>query len=152
MKIAQLQGTPWHYENRKKTCKEGSKYCLYNHNICSCKVSIHYHKKCVGKGVCDDFESRGETAIAADVRNIQILPVSWILNTSAPYRHKPFFSKCKPPGVCLRYVLALHTLPEQTVGDSTTQQENTQHNKQYSNLWPPEYKKFISFWPSHQTS
>lgn len=72
MKISQLQGTPWHYENRKKTCKEGSKYCLYNHNICSCKVSIHYHKKCVGKGVCDDFESRGGTAKTLVEKNYNI--------------------------------------------------------------------------------
>ena len=69
MRISQLQGTPWHYENRKNTCKEGSKYCLYNHNICSCKVSIHYHKKCVGKGICEDFESRGRTAKILEEKN-----------------------------------------------------------------------------------
>ena len=62
MNISKIQGTPWHYENRKNTCKEGSTYCLYNYNICSCKISIHYHKKCVGKGACDEFESRGRTA------------------------------------------------------------------------------------------
>lgn len=72
MRISQLQGTPWHYENRKNTCKEGSKYCLYNHNICSCKVSIHYHKKCVGKGICEDFESRGRTATILTEKNYNI--------------------------------------------------------------------------------
>lgn len=69
MNISKIQGTPWHYENRKNTCKEGSKYCLYNHNICSCKVSIHYHKKCVGKGICEDFESRGRTAKILEEKN-----------------------------------------------------------------------------------
>lgn len=97
--------------------------------------------------------------IAADVRNIQILPVSWKLNTSRPTRHTPLLQKCKPPGVCLPYVLVLHTFPEQTAEtaqhstrEHTTQQENTQHNKQYSIMWPPEHKKLISFWPSHQTA
>lgn len=36
MKVSQLQGTPWHTEQRRKTCNDGSKYCVYNHNICSC--------------------------------------------------------------------------------------------------------------------
>lgn len=63
MRVAQLQGTPWHWENRKRTCKDGSTYCLYNHNICGNKVSIYYHKKCVGKGSCDDFESKGNSVI-----------------------------------------------------------------------------------------
>ena len=48
--------------NISKIQGEGSKYCLYNHNICSCKFSIHYHKKCVGKGICEEFESKGKTA------------------------------------------------------------------------------------------
>lgn len=49
MKRAQLQGTPWHYEQLRRTCKDGSKFCIYNKNICVCKCSQHYHKKCVGK-------------------------------------------------------------------------------------------------------
>lgn len=36
MNISQLQGTPWHTEQLKRTCNDGSKYCIYNHNICSC--------------------------------------------------------------------------------------------------------------------
>ena len=76
MNISKIQGTPWHYENRKNTCKEGSKYCLYNHNICSCKVSIHYHKKCVGKGICEEFESRGHTAKTLTEKNYNIKEIN----------------------------------------------------------------------------
>lgn len=36
MNISQLQGTPWHTEQLKRTCNDGSKHCIYNHNICSC--------------------------------------------------------------------------------------------------------------------
>ena len=36
MKVAQLQGTPWHTDQLYKTCNDGSKYCIYNHKICSC--------------------------------------------------------------------------------------------------------------------
>ena len=61
MKRASLQGTPWHYQQMQKTCKTESKYCIYNFNICSCKHSRNYHKKCVGKGQCDDFESKNGT-------------------------------------------------------------------------------------------
>ena len=76
MKRAQLQGVPWHEEQMKRTCKDGSKYCLYNHNICSCKASNHYHKKCVGKGACDEFESKGNTAKVLNDKSIPIKPVA----------------------------------------------------------------------------
>ena len=56
-----LQGTPWHEEQMKRTCKNGSKYCIYNRNICVCTHSKFHHKKCVGKGECEDFESKGGT-------------------------------------------------------------------------------------------
>lgn len=56
-----LQGTPWHEEQMKRTCKNGSKYCVYNKNICVCTHSKFHHKKCVGKGECEDFESKGGT-------------------------------------------------------------------------------------------
>lgn len=62
MKRSKLQGTPWHYEQVQRTCKNGSKYCIYNKNICVCKCSPHHHKKCVGKGNCDEFESKGNEA------------------------------------------------------------------------------------------
>lgn len=62
MNRSYLQGIPWHEEQMKRTCKDGSKYCLYNKNICTCKISRFYHKKCVGKGSCDEFESKGNTA------------------------------------------------------------------------------------------
>lgn len=58
---SQLQGIPWHEEQIKRTCKNGSKYCIYNRNICTCTHSKFHHKKCVGKGECDDFESKGGT-------------------------------------------------------------------------------------------
>lgn len=75
---SQLQGVPWHEEQMKRTCKNGSKYCLYNHNICSCKASIHYHKKCVGKGSCDDFESKGNTAKAIEKQTTQLLQSDFV--------------------------------------------------------------------------
>lgn len=57
-----LQGTPWHEESIHRTCKEGSKYCVYNqHAICRCKVSEYYKKTCVGKGSCEWFESKSGT-------------------------------------------------------------------------------------------
>ncbi len=63
MGAEQLQGTPWHPEHMHRACKEGSKYCLYNNdNICVCRASIFYQKECVGKGDCEDFESKGNTA------------------------------------------------------------------------------------------
>lgn len=62
MNRSYLQGVPWHEEKMKRTCNEGSKYCLYNKNICTCKVSRYFHKKCVGKGSCDEFETKGNTA------------------------------------------------------------------------------------------
>lgn len=58
---SQLQGIPWHEEQIKRTCKNGSKYCIYNRNICICTHSKFHHKKCVGKGECEDFESKGGT-------------------------------------------------------------------------------------------
>lgn len=61
MKLVQLQGTPWHMEQRRKTCNDGSKYCVYNHNICSNTACKFYHKKCVGKGNCDWFEPKTGT-------------------------------------------------------------------------------------------
>lgn len=62
MNRSYLQGIPWHEEQMKRTCKNGSKYCMYNKNICICKASINYHKKCIGKGDCEEFESKGNTA------------------------------------------------------------------------------------------
>ena len=59
MKVAKLQGTPWHYEQRKRSCGDKSTNCIYNRNICSFTASYYYHKKCVGKGICEDFESKG---------------------------------------------------------------------------------------------
>lgn len=55
----QLQGEPWHYEQMKKTCKDGSKYCIYNKkDICSNTASDTYKKGCIGKGACILFEPR----------------------------------------------------------------------------------------------
>lgn len=65
---AQLQGTPWHYEQMKKTCQSNSVYCIYNKNICSCKFAKFYHKKCVGKGECDWFESKTGTPKTSNVK------------------------------------------------------------------------------------
>lgn len=62
MNRAQLQGIPWHNEQMKRSCNYGSTYCLYNKNICTCKGSPNYHQRCKGKGFCEDFESRGNTA------------------------------------------------------------------------------------------
>ena len=61
LKISKLQGTPWHYEQRKRTCNDGSKYCIYNRNICSCTESKFYHLSCVGKNNCEWFESKNGT-------------------------------------------------------------------------------------------
>lgn len=62
MKVAQLQGTPWHPEQLHKSCNDGSKYCIYNHKVCSCVANKkHYHKICVGKGNCEWFEPRTGT-------------------------------------------------------------------------------------------
>lgn len=59
MGIEQLQGTPWHPEQIHKTCKEGSKYCIYNRNkICVCTASDYHNKQCVGKGECMMFEPK----------------------------------------------------------------------------------------------
>lgn len=62
MNRAQLQGTPWHTEQRRHSCEHGSKYCLYNKNICTFIGSSNYHHKCIGKGFCEDFESKGNSA------------------------------------------------------------------------------------------
>ena len=62
MKLAQLQGTSWHFEKRQKTCNDKSKYCIYNHKICSCIANRkYYHKQCVGKGECEWFEPKTGT-------------------------------------------------------------------------------------------
>ena len=63
MGAEKLQGTPWHPEQLHKSCKDGSKYCIYNNNNnCLCTLSIYYHSECVGKGDCEEFESRGNMA------------------------------------------------------------------------------------------
>lgn len=56
-----LQGVPWHEQRAKKSCNDGSKYCIYNRNICTYTTSKFYHKKCVGKGNCIDFEAKTGT-------------------------------------------------------------------------------------------
>lgn len=62
MGIESLQGTPWHEEQVHRSCKEGSKYCVYNQQaLCRCTASEYYKKACVGKGLCEWFESRGGT-------------------------------------------------------------------------------------------
>lgn len=59
---SELQGTPWHEEQMRKTCKEGSKYCVYNNNkFCSCKPCSNFNNFCVGKGNCDWFEPKTGT-------------------------------------------------------------------------------------------
>lgn len=72
MNRSYLQGTPWHEEQMKRTCKEGSKHCLYNKNICTCLASRFHHKKCVGKGLCDEFESKGNSAKVISEKTIII--------------------------------------------------------------------------------
>lgn len=62
MGAEQLQGTPWHPEQMHRTCKDGSKHCLYNRNgKCAFVVSNFYKQDCVGKGVCDNFETKAGT-------------------------------------------------------------------------------------------
>ena len=76
MGIENLQGTPWHEEQVHRSCKEGSKYCIYNqHDLCRCKVSEHYRQTCVGKGLCEWFESKGGTpkTVGKDIY-IKIIP------------------------------------------------------------------------------
>lgn len=93
MGISQLQGEPWHYEQRKRSCQDGSKYCLYilDNNICGCKASPYYKKYCVGKGDCDEFESKGNSCITPRSKsNIQVV--------YHPERHKKskkMFTKAK---------------------------------------------------------
>ncbi len=73
MGAEQLQGTPWHPEQMHKACKEGSKYCLYNSdNICACRASLFYQKACVGKGDCEEFESKGNAAKTMSKKTIII--------------------------------------------------------------------------------
>ena len=73
MGAEQLQGIPWHSEQIHKTCKTGSKYCLYNSdNTCMCTSSIYYHNSCAGKGDCEEFESRGNTAKSMSEKTIII--------------------------------------------------------------------------------
>ena len=60
MGIENLQGTPWHKEQIHRSCKDGSKYCVYNqNNLCCCTSSENHKRSCVGKGLCEWFESRG---------------------------------------------------------------------------------------------
>ena len=76
MGISQLQGEPWHYEQRKRTCQDGSKHCLYilDNGICGCKSSLFYKTKCVGKGECEEFESKGNSCIKANPKsNVQVV-------------------------------------------------------------------------------
>lgn len=71
--VAQLQGTPWHPEQMHKSCTDGSRYCLYNKdNVCMCTASIYYKKGCVGKGDCDEFESKGNIAKSVTEKTIII--------------------------------------------------------------------------------
>lgn len=56
---SELQGTSWHYEQIQKTCKDGSKHCIYNQNgKCICKPCKYLKLSCRGKGECDWFESK----------------------------------------------------------------------------------------------
>ena len=55
---SQMQGAPWHYEYlpNKKT-KRNSINCAYNTGIrCSCSLSKHHGKPCVGEHNCSNFE------------------------------------------------------------------------------------------------
>lgn len=70
---AELQGTPWHEEQIHKTCKEGSKYCIYNVNkLCSCKYCSNYNLYCIGKGNCDWFEPKTGMPKVTDKKTIII--------------------------------------------------------------------------------
>lgn len=76
MGVEKLQGEPWHYEQRKRTCQDGSKYCLYilDNGCCGCKASLFYKSKCVGKGECDDFESKGNSCLKPGAQsNIKVV-------------------------------------------------------------------------------
>lgn len=49
MGVEGLQGTPWHEKKIRKSCRDGSKYCVYNQqDICHCKVSEYHKKVCIG--------------------------------------------------------------------------------------------------------
>lgn len=73
MGAEQLQGTPWHPEQIHKTCKDGSKYCIYNSNgKCAFSVSDYYKKDCVGKGTCINFESKTGTPKVVSEKTIII--------------------------------------------------------------------------------
>lgn len=65
MGAEQLQGTPWHSEQMHKTCQDGSKHCLYilDNGICGFKPGVFYQKYCVGKGDCEDFESKSNSSL-----------------------------------------------------------------------------------------
>ena len=55
----QLQGEPWHYVQMIKTCKEGSKYCIYNNKGKCFHTASNTHKQsCTGKGECTLFEPK----------------------------------------------------------------------------------------------
>lgn len=68
----QLQGEPWHYEQMKKTCKEGSRYCIYNKNNCCFNTASNAYKhECVGKGICMLFEAKTGSPKIYSTKRIQ---------------------------------------------------------------------------------
>lgn len=73
--VSQLQGTPWHSEQMHRTCKDGSKYCLYirDNGTCGCTISVNYKSQCLGKGDCEDFESRGDSLLPSVKKNKSII-------------------------------------------------------------------------------
>ena len=71
MKVAQLQGTPWHHEQIIRSCNDGSKHCVYNRNICICTQSKYHHLKCVGKGSCIWFETKSGEPKSSQVSYIK---------------------------------------------------------------------------------
>lgn len=73
MGTEQLQGTPWHSEQIHKSCKDGSKYCIYNNKgKCAFCVSDYYKSDCVGKGTCINFESKAGTPKVVSEKTIII--------------------------------------------------------------------------------
>ena len=105
MKVSQLQGTPWHHEQIIRQCDDGSKHCIYNRNICICKQSKYHNLKCVGKGVCDWFESK-----SGEPKSVQ---TSYIIGNLAN-------KKNKNPSIQRR---------EPTVNHETSQQKESKKDK-----------------------